>query len=149
MATRRNLDYDDPFVARLRNLRKEHNYSFKELQSLTGISSSSLQRYEKGIGANLPLNKLYLIAQAYNVSISYLMGYDSKDLPRDQYEVIIPLLDHEGFKITYHNETETFTLDSENNSIPIEIEQIKELSTAVQSYFRFKFFEIIKPPTTK
>lgn len=72
------------------------------------------------------------------------MGYDSKDLPRDQYEVIIPLLDHEGFKITYHNETETFTLDSENNSIPIEIEQIKELSTAVQSYFKFKFFEIIK-----
>ncbi|MFQ8841820.1 MAG: helix-turn-helix domain-containing protein [Clostridium fessum] len=47
MASRRDLNYDDPFVERLRNLRKEHNYSFKELQALTGISSSSLQRYEK------------------------------------------------------------------------------------------------------
>lgn len=88
-------------------------------------------------------------AQAYNVSISYLMGCESKDLPRSQYEFITPLLEHEGFKITYHNETETFTLDSESNSIPIKINQIKELSTAVQSYFRFKFSEIIKPPTTK
>lgn len=149
MATKRNLDYDNPFVVRLRNLRKEHNYSFKELQSLTGISSSSLQRYEKGIGADLPLNKVVLLAQAYNVSLSYLMGYESKDLPRDQYEAIIPLLDREGFKITYHNETETFTLDSENSSIPVEINQIKELSAAVQSYFKFKFFEIIKPPTTE
>ena len=149
MASRRDLNYDDPFVERLRNLRKEHNYSFKELQALTGISSSSLQRYEKGIGANLPLSKLSLIAQAYNVSISYLLGCESKDLPRSQYEFITPLLEHEGFKITYHNETETFTLDSESNSIPIKINQIKELSTAVQSYFRFKFSEIIKPPTTK
>ena len=111
MASRRDLNYDDPFVERLRNLRKEHNYSFKELQALTGISSSSLQRYEKGIGANLPLSKLSLIAQAYNVSISYLMGCESKDLPRSQYEFITLLLEHEGFKITYHNETETFTLE--------------------------------------
>lgn len=149
MSNSKNLEYDDPFLVRLRKLRKEHNYSFKDLEKLTGISSSSLQRYEKGINANLQLKKLLALADAYNVSPSYLMGFDSRDLPYDHYKTIVPLLEDSGFKITYHNETESFTLDSEDKSTSITIEQIKSLKETTQSFFQFKLSEIIKPPTTE
>ena len=142
MSHNRNLDYMDPFVVRLRNLRKEHNYSFKKLEELTGISSSSLQRYEKGIGANLSLNKIELIANAYNVSRAYLMGFDSKDLPYNYYKSIVPLLEEAGYTITYHEDTETFTIDSENISREISIEELKSLKDTINSYFQFKLNEI-------
>lgn len=148
MATNKNLDCTDPFVIRLKKLRKEHNYSFKKLQELTGISSSSLQRYEKGAGANLPLSKISAIANAYNVSPSYLMGWDSKDLPYNSYKIIIPLLEDDGYKIVYHEEDESFTLNSKNSSVKISIEQINSLVITTKSYFQFKLSEIISKPST-
>lgn len=150
MASKRNIEPLDPFVIRLKKLRNEHGYSFKKLEELSGISSSSLQRYEKGIGANLPLSKINAIANAYGVSSSYLMGWESNDLPFNYYESIIPLLKEEGYKITYHEENEIFTLDSQNSSINVCVEEIKSLKDTTKSYFQFKLSEIIsKPPATE
>lgn len=149
MTSTRNLDYSDPFVVRLRNLRKKYNYSFKDLERLTGISSSTLQRYEQGLGANMPMNKLWAIADAYNVSTSYFLGYESSDLPYEQYATIIPLLREEGYDINYHSENESFSLDFQNTSVPISIEQIKALKETIKSYLLFKLSELKEPPTTE
>ena len=66
---------------RLKQLRKEFGYSYKKLEELTGISRSSLQRYEANPHSDIPLNKLNTIAEVYKVSVSYLLGYESRDMP--------------------------------------------------------------------
>mgnify|MGYP004516196519 CR=1 FL=1 len=64
---------------KLKQLRKEFGYSYKKLEELTGISRSSLQRYESNPCADIPLNKLSIIAEVYKVTISYLLGHETKD----------------------------------------------------------------------
>lgn len=130
-------------------LRKKHGYSYKKLEELTGISHSTLQRYEKNPYASITMSKLNAIADAYNVSPSYLMGMESKDLPYDYYKSIIPLLEEDGYTITYHSEDESFTLDSSNTTTTINVEQIKSLKETTKSYFKFKLSEIIKPPSAE
>ncbi len=53
--------------------------SYQKLSDLTGISSSTIQRYEKGNIKNLPADKLILLANALETTPAYLIGWDKKD----------------------------------------------------------------------
>lgn len=64
---------------RIRNRRLELGYSYQDLADLTGMNKSSLQRYESGGIANVPLHRLRAIAGALNVSPEWLMGWDTDD----------------------------------------------------------------------
>lgn len=61
---------------RIRSRRKELGLSYQDLADRTGMNKSSLQRYENGAIANVPLHRLESIAKALCVSPEWLMGWD-------------------------------------------------------------------------
>ena len=52
--------------------------SYGDLNKITGISKSALQRYAIGETEKIPLDRIELIAKATNVSAEYLLGWDNK-----------------------------------------------------------------------
>jgi transcriptional regulator with XRE-family HTH domain len=52
--------------------------SYQDLEKLTGIKKSSLQRYASGATTKIPLDVIEKLSVAFNVSQEYLMGWDEK-----------------------------------------------------------------------
>jgi len=48
--------------------------SYQDLEKLTGIKKSSLQRYASGVTSKVPLEAIEKLSKAFNVSQNYLMG---------------------------------------------------------------------------
>ncbi len=65
---------------RVADLRRESGMSYQELADATGLSKSTLQRYETGDIKNIPLSKLKSLASALNVSPAELMGWEDVEL---------------------------------------------------------------------
>ncbi|MCC0700367.1 helix-turn-helix transcriptional regulator [Clostridioides sp. ZZV15-6383] len=60
---------------RIKNKRLELNMSYQDLANKTGLSKSTLQRYETGTIKNIPLDKLEILAHALNESPAFIMGW--------------------------------------------------------------------------
>ena len=63
-------------IRRISSRRRELGYSFQDLADKTGMSKSTLQRYETGAIKNVPLDKLEVLAKALAITPSYLMGWE-------------------------------------------------------------------------
>ena len=63
---------------RIRALVEKSKLSYQELEKLTGIKKSSLQRYASGATTKIPLDVIEKLSKAFNVSQEYLMGWDEK-----------------------------------------------------------------------
>ena len=63
---------------RMKNRRIELGLSYHDLAKKTGLSASTLQRYETGFIKNLPIEKFELIATALEIDPLLLMGIDEK-----------------------------------------------------------------------
>lgn len=63
---------------RIKALVERSDLSYQELEKLTGIKKSSLQRYASGATTKIPLDVIEKLAKAFNVSQEYLMGWDEK-----------------------------------------------------------------------
>lgn len=72
-------------VERIKNQRQKLNLSFQDLADLTGMSKSTLQRYESGAIKNIPLSKVEILASALQTTPEYLMGWDEG--PADEYDI--------------------------------------------------------------
>lgn len=59
---------------RLLRLYKDSGYSYPELERMTGVPKSTLQRYFTGETAKMPLSKLGLLAEALCTTPAYIMG---------------------------------------------------------------------------
>ena len=64
---------------RIKALVDRSNLSYQELEKLTGIKKSSLQRYASGVTTKIPLDVIEKLSKAFNVSQEYLMGWDDKE----------------------------------------------------------------------
>ena len=62
-------------INRIKNRRLLFGYSFQDLADRSGISKSTLQRYETGNIKSIPISKLTLIAEGLNTTAEYLMGW--------------------------------------------------------------------------
>lgn len=62
-------------IKRIKDRRQELGYSFQDLANLTGMSKSTLQRYETGAIKNIPLDKLKVLASALEVAPEWIMGW--------------------------------------------------------------------------
>lgn len=85
-------------INRIKNRRIELDLSYQDLSDLTGISKSTLQRYETGFIKKVPITQIEIIAKALNVSPGYLMGWeDNKSIaatqltPRDERQIAADL----------------------------------------------------------
>lgn len=68
-------DTMEKIVQRIKERRSELGLSFQDLSDRTGMSKSTLQRYETGYIKNIPLDKLKVLAKALEVSPEYIMGW--------------------------------------------------------------------------
>lgn len=66
---------------RIKALIDESGKSYQELEKLTGVKKSSLQRYASGVTTKIPLDVIEKLSIAFNVSQEYLMGWEEKEIP--------------------------------------------------------------------
>ena len=64
---------------RIKSLIEESGKSYQELEKLTGVKKSSLQRYASGVTTKIPLDVIEKLSIAFNVSQEYLMGWEAKE----------------------------------------------------------------------
>lgn len=64
---------------RIKALVDNSGMSYHELEKLTGIKKSSLQRYASGATSKIPLDVIEKLSIAFHVSQEYLMGWDEKN----------------------------------------------------------------------
>lgn len=65
---------------RIRKLIKESNKTYLELEKLTGVSRSSLQRYATGITTKIPLDVVDKLEKVFGVPKGYIAGWEPEDL---------------------------------------------------------------------
>ena len=64
---------------RIRNAIQDKGLSYAELEKITGVSKSALQRYASGETKKIPVDVIEKIAEATGVESRYLMGWDSEE----------------------------------------------------------------------
>ena len=60
---------------KLKEARENAQISLSQLSKMTGISKSTLQRYETGTTKKIPIEAISLIEEALNLPVGYLMGW--------------------------------------------------------------------------
>lgn len=61
------------------NLRKQKNMTMEQLAKKVNTSKQTIARYENGDIANIPYDKVVRLAEAFNVTPGFLMGWMEKD----------------------------------------------------------------------
>lgn len=64
---------------KLKTLRAEHGYTMQYVADHVGVNKSTIKRWEDGFIGNMPLDKVSLIAEVFQVSPSYLMGWEDSE----------------------------------------------------------------------
>ena len=67
-------------LSRLRDIRKDRDLSQKDIEKVLNTSQVQYSRYEMGIRL-LPIDKLVMLANYYNVSTDYLLGLTNERKP--------------------------------------------------------------------
>lgn len=106
-------------VERIKNQRQRLNFSFQDLADLTGMSKSTLQRYESGAIKNIPLSKVEILASALHTTPEYLMGWDENS-------DVEPDITFDDFTYALHAETQELT--EENKQKLLEMARLFKLS---------------------
>jgi repressor LexA len=95
---------------RIKSLRESKDITQTELAEMIGTTKQNVYKYENGIITNIPSDKIELMAEKFDVSPAYLMGWtDEKststendrsavikrinDLPDDQFEKLADRLE--------------------------------------------------------
>lgn len=91
----------EQIIGRIHTRRLELKYSFQDLAVLTGMSKSTLQRYESGGIKNIPLDKLKVLAKALDVTPEWIMGWT--DEASSEYSPKKPSSDIFALKVKGHS----------------------------------------------
>lgn len=68
---------------RIKALIDKSEKTYQELEAITGIKKSSLQRYASGATAKIPLTAVERLATAFGVSASYIMWGEEQKKPAE------------------------------------------------------------------
>ena len=64
---------------RIKALIEQSEMSYQEIEKLTGIKKSSLQRYATGATAKIPMDVFEKLSAAFNVPQEYLLAWEEKN----------------------------------------------------------------------
>jgi transcriptional regulator with XRE-family HTH domain len=62
----------------IRMLRMQRGITQEELGNILGVQKSAIRKYESGMVENIPRSSIKKMADFFNVSPSYLMGWDEE-----------------------------------------------------------------------
>ena len=79
--TEKQSSYDSSLYERIQKLIDESGKSYSELEKITGVAKSSLQRYASGVTVKVPLDVIEKLENAFGVPRGYIMGWDTADNP--------------------------------------------------------------------
>lgn len=71
---------------RIKKLVEESGKSYQELEKITGVAKSSLQRYASGVTGKIPLDVVDKLEKAFNVPRGYIMGWQAEQEPQQEPE---------------------------------------------------------------
>ena len=73
------------YYERIRELREEKNLPMKAVAHELGISQQTYNEYEKDYRSRIPVERLILLAQFYDVSMDYISGVSNirKPYPKE------------------------------------------------------------------
>lgn len=83
---------------RIKRLRKLKRISQADLAQMIGTSKQNIYKYETGIVTNIPSDKIELMAQIFNVSPCYIMGWDQSTDERRAVVDLVYSLPEKKFK---------------------------------------------------
>lgn len=135
--------------ARLRERREALGYSFQQLAELTGMSKSTLQRYESGAIKNIPLARLETLTTALKTTPEQLLGWQMvqamRDTPEksalpDDYAAINTLLNNLGYRI--EEREDGFYFDGVRLYGVLSAEEMAALRDKVVEYLDFLMTQI-------
>ncbi len=69
----------DGIITRIKNRRADLGMSYQDLADKTGLSKSTLQRYETGEIDNIPLSKIGALAKGLEVDPKYILGWEAAE----------------------------------------------------------------------
>lgn len=147
-------------IDRIKSRRIELKLSYQDLANATGLSKSTLQRYETGYIKNIPVDKLELLAAALETTPAALMGWDylkqeadviNQDLSTidkriayyHNFRTILKIL---GYQVSENWSTDNSgnqidLIESDNFQIQIPHSAYKELMNSSLSYIEFRMKE--------
>lgn len=67
---------------------KARGLSHADLEKISGVSRSSIQRYATGITKEIPYEKMLKLSAALNVDVLWLMGYDQDNIAEEDRDAI-------------------------------------------------------------
>ena len=77
---------------KLKEARRKADISLSELSKITGISKSTLQRYETGTTKKIPIEVIPILERAMNLPTGYLVGWDETMNNNNPTKIKIPVL---------------------------------------------------------
>lgn len=84
-------DLDEKIMStRILDLMKSNNFSYYDLEEKTGYSRSTLQRYIVNKPGQMSMKMMSMLADIFNVSISYLMVQTDDPINYDTIDVSVP-----------------------------------------------------------
>jgi hypothetical protein len=128
---------------RIKKERLDMGLTLKQLSDLSGISKSSLQRYENG-SCEIRMNVITTLAKTFGVSTNYLLGVESKDFTLTELSYLSDLFRSFGYSLKYDHKFNEYTIKnlSTNDSMNISEELLDKLKSEVLSFMRFKVTEL-------
>ena len=71
---------------RIKKLIEESGQTYQELEKITGVAKSSLQRYASGVTTKIPLDVVEKLEKAFGVPRGYIMGWQAEQEPKQEPE---------------------------------------------------------------
>ena len=131
------------FLKRIKTLRTASGYSLYDVENLTGISRSTLQRMETG-KTTLSLTHLVKLANLYHVPLAYLFGEESSSISQKKVDLINHLLG-DSYEFVYEEEFDCYHLfdnDSEDEDEIIGTMSPDSLQSVYEQIENFTVFTI-------
>ncbi len=75
----------------IREIRKKKRMTLEQVAKLTGMSRSTINKYETGAISNIPSDKIEAISNALNCSPAEIMGWDKKPSQSKEEELKVAL----------------------------------------------------------
>lgn len=77
---------------RIKQLVEESGKTYQELEKITGVARSSLQRYATGVTTKIPLDVIDVLEKTFGVPRGYIMGWSYEQEPEALADVTAQVL---------------------------------------------------------